>query len=384
VHLVFVVNHAAFFVSHRLPIAIEARRRGWNVTLVTGMAGSDTMEGAASAALQDAGIVHHRVPFGSATVNPLRELRGLLALVSVLRRLRPGIVHAASPKGILYGGIAARVARVPALVLAISGMGYAFVDGSDRLGSRRLIGGIFAALSRLAFAHRNLKVIVQNEDDRQWVRNSKLCPPGDVQLIRGSGVDIARFTSPEGTMKLPLVVLPARLLRDKGVVEFVEAVRRIRQQVPDWRFVIAGAADYRSPSAVSTAEIEGWVADGLVEWPGHVQNIAPLLAQASIVCLPSYREGLPKALLEAAAAGSAVITTDAVGCREAVVAGMTGDLVPVRNVEALASALLALIRDAPRREAYGESGKLLAEQRFSLEAVLAAIFDLYATLLARV
>lgn len=383
VHLVFVVNHAAFFVSHRLPIAVEAKRRGWQVTLVTGHAGSDEMESAATDVLAKEGIVHHRLPFGSATVNPFRELTGLVRMAQLLRRLQPNIVHGASPKGILYGGIAARVAGTPSLVLAISGMGYAFTAGPDGGVSRKLLGAIMNVLARSAFGHRNRKVIVQNIDDRKWVVDAGLCPRDDVHLIPGSGVDVSYFRESSISGKARLVVFPARLLRDKGVLEFVEAVRLIKNQVPDWRFVLAGTAGYRSPNAVSSAEVEAWVAEGLVEWRGHVSDMPSLLAQASIVCLPSYREGLPKALLEAAAAGCAIITADSVGCREAIVTEETGELVPPRDVRALAAALTRLIGDPQRREAYGRCGRLLARRRFSLESILTQIFSLYEALQGR-
>lgn len=342
------------------------------------------MDSAASAMLAKEGVIQHRLPFGSATINPFGELWGLIRMALLLRRLRPDIVHGASPKGILYGGIAARLAGVPSLVLAISGMGYAFTAGSDGSVSRKFIRSVMTALARRAFGHRNRKVIVQNRDDQQWVIASGLCPRQDVHLIPGSGVDASYFRDPPPSGKEPLVVFPARLLRDKGIMEFVEAVRLIRNQVPGWRFLIAGAADYRSPTAVPSAQVKGWVAEGTLEWPGHVSDMAILLAEASIVCLPSYyREGLPKALLEAAAAACAIITTDSVGCREAIVAGETGDLVPPRDAPALAAAMLALIEDQQRREHYGRSGKLLALKKFSIESILADIFDLYAVLQVR-
>jgi glycosyltransferase involved in cell wall biosynthesis len=205
----------------------------------------------------------------------------------------------------------------------------------------------------------------------------------DVRLIPGSGVDDSYFREPPASGKAPLVVFPARLLRDKGVEEFVEAVRRIRNQVPGWRFALVGAADSGNPTAISSAQARDWATQGLVEWPGHVKDMASLLAEASIVCLPSYREGLPKALLEAAAAGCAVITADSVGCREAIVAGETGDLVPPRDASALGDALLALIGDERRRDAYGAAGRRLARERYSLEAILAQIFGVYAALQER-
>jgi glycosyltransferase involved in cell wall biosynthesis len=383
-HLVFVVNHAAFFVSHRLPIAVSALNRGWSVTLVTGRAGSNEMEAAAISSLNEVGVAHHQLPFGSSTVNPFRELWGILRMASLLRRLNPDIVHCASPKGVLYGGIAARVARAPSLVLAISGMGYAFTEGGDQGWLRRSVRLAITLLSRCSFGHCNKKVIVQNLDDEHWVRNSGLCAPEDVDLIPGSGVEEAYFREVPGVSREPLVVFPARLLRDKGILEFVEASRMLRDQAPGWRFVLAGAADYDSPNAVSSEEARRWVAEGVVDWGGYVSDMPALLARASIVCLPSYREGLPKALLEAAAAGCAVVTTDTIGCREAILPGVTGDLVPPKDARALANVLLGLMRDNQRRESYARAGRLLARQRFSLQAIVSKVFDLYDALTRRV
>jgi glycosyltransferase involved in cell wall biosynthesis len=276
------------------------------------------------------------------------------------------------------------MARVPSVVLAISGMGYAFTPASEGGLARKLVRAVVTALARGAFGHRNRKVIVQNRDDEQWVIDSALCLREDLHLIPGSGVDASYFRGSPASGRAPLVVFPARLLRDKGVVEFVDAVRMIRDRAPGWRFLIAGGADSQNPTAVSSAQVQAWVSEGLIEWPGYVTDMPELLSSASIVCLPSYyREGLPKALLEAAAAGCAVITADSVGCREAIVAGETGDLVPPREVPALASALLALIEDAPRRVAYGVAGRRLARQRFALDAILAEIFRLYAALQER-
>lgn len=375
--LVFVVNNAAFFVSHRLPIALEAQRRGWTVALVTGAAGSTLMEAHSVSRLREAAIAHHRLPFGSASINPLLELWGLIRLVWTLRKLRPDIVHCASPKGMLYGGLAARLAGVPSLVLAVSGLGYAFTGGSAR-GTRAAMALVSSFLAKFAFGHPNMMAIVQNETDQRWLETHRLCAPQNIRLVPGSGVDLSEFEVAEQSVKKPWVVFPARMLRDKGLIDFVEAVRRTRNNVPQsWRFLLAGVADYKNPSAVPERDIRGWVSEGLVEWLGFVDNMPALLAQASIVCLPSYREGLPKALIEAAAAGCAVITTDTVGCRDAVDSGSTADLVPVADPEALAAALRALIDDPARVSAYGRSGRKLAENRFSIEAILGEVFDIY-------
>ena len=379
-HLAFVVNTAAFFISHRMPIAIAALERGYAVDLYTGVAASPARELAAVAELSRYPITHWRVKFTSAGLNPVSEGVGILELARRLRRRRPHIVHCVTPKGVLYGGIAARLAGVPGLVAAVSGQGYAFTDGEGG-GSRAVARLAYRIGSRYAFAHRNRRVIVQNSEDRQTVVAAGLVPIEHTILVPGSGVDLPRFTALALERKQATVLLPARMLRDKGVLEFAEAARILRARGCRWRFVLAGGADLENPSRVSETTLRQWQADGTLEWLGHVDDMPRLYESAAIVCLPSYREGLPKALLEAAAAGCAVITSDVAGCREAILPGVTGDLVPPRDAQALAAAIEALIDDPARRERYGRAGRELAQSRFGVELVVASTLDVYDQLL---
>lgn len=380
--LAFVVNNAAFFASHRLPIAQHALLKGWPVRLWTGHAGSPTLETLALKQLADAAVPHRRLGFRSGGMNPVLELVGLLQLVWHLRRSRPTVVHCASPKGLLYGGIAARLASVPCLVLAVSGMGYAFTGGAG--GKRRMVRWLFQQLARWAYGHHNKRVIVQNQDDARLLVEAQLVKPHELLLIPGSGVALERYVKAPLEAKETLVVLPARMLVDKGVVEFVEAARLLRAEGCRWQFVLVGTGDFENPSAVPVQSIEAWVKEGIVAWWGHVEDMPAVYARASIVCLPSYREGMPKVLLEAAAAGCAVVTTDAVGCREAILPGVTGDLVPVRDSHALATALRALIDDGPRRLNYGRAGRALAIERYSVDAVVDRTFEVYQELMEHV
>ncbi len=377
----YVVNNAAFFVSHRLPLALGALSAGFEVMLFTGQAGSERMESAAVAQLAVEGIDHRRTISRSAGLNPLVELLGMLQLIWFMIRYKPDVMHCASPKGVLYGGIAARICRVQGLVLAISGMGYAFTNGTDQGVARKVIKRIYSGLARVAFRHPNLRIIVQNEDDRTELVQSGWAVSARVTLIPGSGVDLTLFDPFEAAGKKPIVLLPARMLKDKGVLEFVAAASQLKTLVPEWQFVLAGAAGYDNPTAIAQADLERWQAEGVVQWLGHIDNMVPLFNEASIVCLPSYREGMPKALLEAAAAGCAVVTTDVAGCREAIVPGTTGDLVPVRDVDALVVALFSLIKDDSRRQAYGEHGRQRAMARFSVESVVQQTTDIYKELL---
>lgn len=382
--LCFVINNAAFFVSHRLSIALAARKAGAEIDLITGSAGVAALEESALQLLVGENIPHQRVAFKTDSINPIIEAIGLLQICRLLSKGRPHLVHCASPKGILYGGLAARIMGVRGLVLAVSGMGYAFTPTAQKNFTRRMVAKVYKTWVRLAYGHNNKRVIVQNHDDLRAIVDAGLAEDREMVLIPGSGVDIEKFSSIRIESKQPVVLLPARMLVDKGVLEFIEAARRLKPIVGSWRFVLAGAADYKNPSSISTAQVEAWVAEGIVEWRGHIEHaddMVALYAQASIVCLPSYREGMPKCLLEAAAAGCAVVTTDAVGCRESILPGETGDLVPIRDSAALATALLSLINDADRRRRYGIRGQQLAADRFGIDAVVAATLNIYKELL---
>lgn len=374
--ILFVVNNAAFFVSHRLPLAVEAKARGYDVALCTGQAGSTTLEAPALDALAQAGIQHRRTVFTSAGINPIVELIGLLQVLVFMLATRPHVVHCVSPKGLLYGGIASRLARVPAMVLAVSGMGYAFTAGRASA-TRRLASWASRTLARLAYGHGMKRVVVQNHDDAAAVLASGMATASEIRLIPGSGVPLERFVSLPIEPRERLVVLPARMLLDKGVAEFAGAARLLRAKGCEWRFALAGTADYANPSTVPSHVLQGWEREGVIEWLGHVDDMPALYGRAAIVCLPSYREGMPKSLLEAAAAGCAVVTTDVTGCREAIIPSVTGDLVPPRNEQALADTLASLINDDARRLRYARAGRQLAIDKFSLDAVVRSTLDIY-------
>jgi glycosyltransferase involved in cell wall biosynthesis len=367
-HLAFVVNTAAFFASHRLPIALHALRRGYKVDLYTGLAASPTLEQAATNEISRYPITHRRIRFTSAGLNPFTEAVGIIQLTTHLRRDRPDIVHCVTPKGVLYGGLAARLARVPSFVAAVSGQGYAFTDGDPSI-TRTIARVVYSATARFAFAHRNKRVIVQNADDQRSVIESHLGCAEETVLMRGSGIDLSKFVHLPIEAKQPIVLLPARMLRDKGILEFAEAARILKSERTHWRFLLAGDADLQNLSRITQETLLDWTRSGTVEWLGHVDDMPSLYATASIVCLPSYREGMPKSLLEAAAAGCAVITTDVAGCRDAIRPGVTGDLVPVRSPIALARAIRDLINDPIRRERYARAGREFAITHFSIDDV---------------
>lgn len=369
--VLIVVNDAAFFLSHRLPIALGAQAAGYDVHVATPRDEAASRIGAA-------GLAFHEIPLSRRGTTPRGELRTLRALVRLYRQLRPDLVHHVTAKPILYGGVAARVARVPAVVHAVSGLGYVFI--ADDLRARVLQQAVRAAY-RAATAHPNCAVIFQNEDDRaafgDAIRTDRIA------MIRGSGVDLARFPpSPLPKDERPVVLCPSRMLWDKGVGEFVDAARELRARGIAARFVLVGGTDDGNPASVPVATLESWVSEGVVEWWGHRTDMPEVLRQATLVCLPSYREGMPKALLEACVVGRPIVTTDVPGCRDVVRGGDYGVLVPARSATELGHAIAMLLADRARLERMAEAAAACAP-RFSSAAVVEQTLEVYRGLLDR-
>lgn len=369
--LLFVVNVDWFFASHRLPIALAALAHGYDVHIAC----VDTGRGSE---LEGMGLTVHRMPVARGD-NSLGGLFALLRwLLHTFRRVGPDVVHLVTIRPVLFGGIAARLARVPARVAAISGLGPVFTERGWRAAARRIL---VRMLYRLALGRGRLRVIFQNEDDRRCLVGIGACRFADTVLIPGSGVDLVRYTmSPLPTV--PTALMAARLLREKGVLEFIEAAARIRATVEAAvRFVLVGDVDPDSPGSLDRSTVEAKCEQAGIEWWGPRNDMAEVMAQATVVVLPSYYgEGMPKVLLEAAACGRPVVTTDHPGCRDAIEPGVSGVLVPPRNAEALAAELAVLLDDRVRCEAMGRAGRNRAERLFDLQSAVGLHLELYEVL----
>jgi glycosyltransferase involved in cell wall biosynthesis len=372
--ILFVVNSAEFFLSHRRRLAEEASRRGARVAVVCG-------EETGEDGLLRYGIETHVIPLARAGSNPLAEWRSYRALVRIYAQTCPDLVHHVTIKPVIYGTRAARVCGVPAVVNAISGLGFVFTARGALPRVRRMAVN---ALYRVALVHPNMRIIFQNEDDEEEFLARLPIRREQAVLIRGSGVDLGEFvprSEPAGPITFVLV---ARMLRDKGVCEFVDAAAQLRAERPDWRFRLVGDVDSGNPTSLTHAALERWQAAGSVEWLGHRDDVAAVLTNAHVVVLPSYREGLPKALIEAAASGRAAIASDVPGCRDVVQDGVTGLLVPPRQATALANAMRRLGEDRDLRLAMGRAARARAEARYGLDDVVRQTFRVYDELLARV
>jgi len=324
--------------------------------------------------LAGSGFHLHRLNMHRHRVNPVSEVRSFQEIYRTQRKLKPDIVHLVTIKPVLYGGIAARFARVPSVVSAISGLGYAFVGANLK---SRIINRLVKPLYRFALGHGAQKVIFQNDSDRMTIEGLGVDLSGKVEMIPGSGVDLEIFRpapEPDGPVT---VVVPSRLLREKGIAEFVEAARILKGEGSAARFVLVGDAPEGNPASFPQDVLDVWRAEKVVEFWGFRDDMPDVLRQSHIVVLPSYREGFPKALIEAAACGRAVITTNTPGCRNAVIENKTGRLVPVRDSAALAEAMRSLIEDRETRTNMGMAGREHAEQAFSIDHVTRRHLDIY-------
>ncbi|WKK18541.1 glycosyltransferase family 4 protein [Achromobacter insolitus] len=366
--LLFVVNNPAFFMSHRVPVALAAQQAGYDVHVAT-------MDGPAVADIQALGMTHHVIPMTRSGKHPLQELSTLLALIRLFRRLRPQIVHLVTIKPVLYGGIAARVARVPGMVAAISGLGFVFLSNSLKM---KLVRAVVARLYRLALGHPNSRVIFQNASDRDMLKSLGAVRDAQVVIIRGAGVDLDEYRAlPELAAPPVVVTMVARLLRDKGVQEFVQAARLLKERGLPVTMQMVGGVDAGNPASATQEDVDAWQREGCVRALGERSDVAALYAASHIAVLPSYREGLPKSLIEAAACGRAVVTTDVPGCRDAIEPGETGLLVPVRDAQALADAIARLAENPALRQSMGAAGRALAEREFNIERVARIHVEIY-------
>lgn len=370
--LLFVVNGAEFFVSHRLPLAISAREAGFDVHIATSKPALER-DVLASVAIRAAGFPFHSVRLSRSGVNPIAEMATVIDLVRLYRKLRPYIVHHVTMKPVVYGSYAAACAKVPAIVNAVSGLGYAFLDRSlTGLARRRVL----KSLLRQSLKGPRVRVIFQNDDDAGLFLRNGLVSQQQVRLIRGSGVDTHVFVPAQPPSGLPVVLLPGRMLRDKGVIEFVTAARSMKKRGIAARFALVGDVD-ENRAGISESTLYHWDKEGAVEWWGHRMDMVAVMQGATVVVLPSYREGLPKVLLEAAACAKPVVTTDVPGCRDAIEPDRTGLLVPVRDATRLASAVRRILGNRQMQHSFGQAGRRMVLDRFSVDAICKQTLRVY-------
>jgi len=368
---IIVVSEDWYFLSHRIELARHLRAAGWEVLIATQVNRAED-----AAKITEAGLRLFSLPLERGRLFAAGDLLYLWRLWRLYRKERPDVVHHVAMKPVLYGSLAALGARRTGVVNALAGLGYLFTNAR---GPVRLARGIVLQLFRRLFVRARTRVILQNTEDMQLFQEQLGIQPVNLRLVRGAGVDLVRYrTVRHGARDRPVMVMMARMLRDKGVGELVEAARILQRDGVAARIQLVGGIDVRNPNSLTPLELEALQDEGVVEWLGHRTDINEIYATADIAVLPSYREGLPKSLLEALASGLPVVTTDTSGCREVVADGVNGLLVPVRDAVKLAEALRRLLLDPAMRARMGAAGRQRAESEFRLELILAQTEAIYA------
>lgn len=321
------------------------------------------------------GITLHRINAPRDRLRFLYDFSLIKEIPRVIRAVRPDLLHAATTRPVLYAGIFGRLFGVRAVVLSVTGLGYLFIGQSTAVRAMRAIASV---AYRFVLKQKNSVTIFENGNDRDVFLQRGYVNEDQTFVLVGGGVDLEKYVHAlEPETKNPIVVLAGRLLRDKGVVEFYEAAKTLKLRGVQARFVLVGDVDPGNPATLASKTIKDWVEAGHIEWWGWRSNMIDVYQQSSLFCLPSYREGAPRTIIEAAAIGRATVATDVPGCRDVVVDGVTGRLVPARAVAPLADALQDLIEDAPARREMGTAARRYAERSFSNQQRATELVKIY-------
>lgn len=369
--LLFVVTEDWYFMSHRLHLAQAAMAAGFSVGVVTRVS-------TLGRTIENFGITLFNWRIRRRSYNPFAELRAIGQLIAVYRRFKPDIVHHVALKPVIYGALAGSLAHVDRMVQALGGLGFVFT--SRRL-SARILRPVVKTLYSAALAGKNTRLIIQNRDDAHLLTRAGVIHRDRIRLIRGSGVDTDVFAPSDELAGPPMVMLPSRLLWDKGIGDFVRVAKIVKAASSACRFVLVGDPDDENPSSVPVERVKAWCREGIVEWWGRREDMPTVLPRAHIICLPSYREGLPKVLLEAASCARPIVTYDVPGCREAVKHGRNGFLVPFQRIDRFAETVQQLLADCDLRRRMGKAGRERVLENFSQEMVASQTLEVYRELL---
>jgi len=372
IKILFLVNADWAFIINRLPIAIAAKERGYDVHIACHFTGKESF-------LESFGFNVHFIPFNRNASNPFKEVFTLFKVRELLFKIKPDLLHAVTIKPVLYGGLMCRLLPKCAFVAAISGLGIVYSSNTPK---NLLIRKVTNFIYKIILKGDSFKVIFQNSSDKRILQSLSGLNDVNIVQIKGSGADLSIFKPKEETDGVPIVSMACRLIKEKGIFEFFEAAKILKSNGVLVRFQIVGAPDPGSSHSITENEMNFLKKDNLVNFLGHRDDVAEIFRSSSIIAFPSYYgEGLPKVLIEAAACGKPVVTTSNVGCSEAVIDGVTGLIVPPKDSESLAEALLKLLSDKELRLKMGRNARAFAEDEFDVNAVVSKHMDIYSELL---
>jgi len=373
--ILFIVSEDWYFVSHRLHLAQKAISKGYHVTLLANVGKSQNL-------IEDSGIDVIPWSLQRNSYNLAREINSILEVIKAINHVKPSLIHAVALKPILYSAVASIFTGLKCRVFAFAGLGFVFT--SEKLFVKFCRVPIVFAM-RLLIKNKYSSIILQNQDDINTLLHLRMIKENSISLIQGSGVDTTIFfpTNDQVIGSTPLIILPARLLWDKGIGDFVNAANILKRKHVDARFILVGQRDIHNPASISESQISEWVESNIVEYWGFEENMSIILNKATIVCLPSYREGFPKVLLEAASCAKPIVTTDVPGCRQAIENDISGLLVPPKNPQALADAIEKLINDKSLCKKMGERGLERVKIELSQDIIANKTINLWERILGK-
>ena len=370
--LLFNITEDWFFCSHFLERALAAKKAGYSIFVLSRKSLKKDI-------LDNYGMKFISVPFKRKSTNPFYEFYILIRIILIYKRVRPDIVHHVAAKPIIYGSIAAKICRIKSVINAPVGMGYVFT--SDNIKAKVLRPLVKILFKFFIDSHNGInkrnKVIFENKEDLKYFIKLGAVDPKNACIIQGAGVKIKQNYKPRENKETPTIALVARMLQDKGINEFVEAARIVNREKKFGNFLLVGDIDPGNPSSLKRQTLPKWNDDKVIKWVGWIENVEEILKKTDILCLPSYREGLPKALIEGAAYGLPIVTTNTIGCKDVVEDGINGFLVPVKNVEQLSNRIFELIQNQDLRNKMGMESFKIASNKFSSKIINSQTLNIY-------
>lgn len=369
--ILYIVNVDWFFISHRLPIAMEMKELGYEVHVALKV--TDRLK-----ELQSYGFIVHDINFSRKGINLIKEVFLFFSIYSLFKTVNPSLCHLVTAKPLVYGGLVSKILDTPC-VAAFSGLGHIF--SSAKLGIK-FIRPVVSFLYKFIFSRKKVTFIFQNRNDLEIIKALNVFSTNEVHLLKGSGVDINNFNYFPELAIVPRVVIISRLLKQKGIIEFLEAAAILLSKEISAEFIIYGDIDKENPDSLLESDIKSWSSIEGINFAGFTSEADKVLKNSHVLVLPSYYgEGFPRTLIEGSACGRAIVTTDHPGCRDAIIPNETGILVPIKNSFKLSEAIEDLINDPERRSLYGMAGRRLAEKEYDINNIVFKHIQIYKSLM---
>ncbi len=373
--ILFLTNHLSFFVSHRINIFFKSKKKSYNFFLISGSASSNKMEKYAKEKVRKFKIKNKILNFNSYELSIFKDIKSIINLYFLIKNYRPNILHTVAPKTNLYGGLVSLFLRIDKVILSFSGLGFLFTGKLSLINKCKKKAYIF--LLRIIFLNKSVQIIVQNTDDYKFFLNNFNLQKR-IKLIKGgSGINLNKYNKIKIKKNIKNVVFSGRLVINKGIREFIDAAKTLKKEFPSWNFIIYGALDYQSHDEINLEDYKNEIENKIIIVKGYEKNIVKILKTSSIYCLPSYREGMPKSVLEAAAAGIPCIVSDAPGCKESVINNKTGFIVRTKDHKDLINKIRKLIINPKLRNIMSHNSKKFVKKDASILKVTKKIFDIY-------